>query len=100
MEEINKKYEEISQGIFPFVGTNRVTILKRGYYKKKRSKYRGITKILDKKTNKEKVILMGYYYVDDDYIVIPDNLDLTVNKTSLLKAVIHKNAILTKKLLV
>lgn len=70
-EKLNDFYESISVGIFPFISKNRVTILKQGLYKKLNSKYHGVTMRNDK-TDTVRCYLMGYYFVPENYLIVPD----------------------------
>ena len=79
IEDLNRKFEFKSVGVFPFINlnSNTYTILKKGYYKKHNAKYRGLSFIYDKNFKKFKAILIGYFYVPEDYIIVPENLQLS-----------------------
>lgn len=77
LEEFNQKISDSSVGVYPFVGKHRVTTLKRGFYKKDKANYRGISMIWDREKNKLKAMLIGYYFIDKDTIIVPDDLELT-----------------------
>jgi hypothetical protein len=81
---INCEYASKAQDFFPFISKVRITILKEGYYKKQKSNYRGLGVVYDPSQRKSKVILLGYYYVDKNYVVVPDGLEITPNKKVLI----------------
>jgi len=69
---LNANFNTLSQGrIYPFIGKNRITVLEKGLYQKKNATYRGIGVTKDDITGKDKTILMGYYNVPEDMIIIP-----------------------------
>jgi hypothetical protein len=75
IKSINNFYELKSDGkIFPFIDKNKITEIKKGYHKKKRSKHYGLTLIYDNLLEEYKTILMGYYYVPENYLIVPDNI--------------------------
>lgn len=70
---INASFASQSLGFYPFISNNRLTILKKGFYKKLKSNYRGVSVVTDKITGNKKVILMGYYYIPDNMVIVPKN---------------------------
>jgi len=98
IEKINEKYSEKALGFYPFIGNNWVTVLKKGFYKKKEANYRGISMIYDKEQNKKKVLLIGYYYVPENYVIAPDELIMTEGREKLINRKIKEGYILTKKI--
>jgi len=81
---LNERYAEESVGIFPFISKNRVTILDQGFHQKKVAKYRGVSFIYDTKEERHKALLIGYYYVPKNYIIVPEGLTLTEGKKKLV----------------
>lgn len=81
---LNERYEKESVGIFPFISKNRVTILDKGFHQKKVAKYRGVSFIYDTKHGTHKTLLIGYYYVPKNYIVVPEGLTLSEGKKKLV----------------
>lgn len=81
---INAEYNNKAPDFFPFISKQRITVLKGGFYKKQNSNYRGLGVVFDKQFNKQKVILLGYYFVDKDYVIIPENLEMTEGKNKLV----------------
>lgn len=73
LEQINEKYEHLSQGkIFPRIDNKKIIILEKGFYKKHKANYRGLSFIYDRTLEKQKAILIGYYYVPENIIIISD----------------------------
>ena len=85
LEKMNARYEEKSKGIFPFISKNRITVLPKGFHQKKIAKYRGVSFIYDSKQEKHKALLIGYYYVPKDYIIVPEGLTITEGKKKLIQ---------------
>ncbi len=82
---INSRYEQLSEGVYPFISRGRVTVLKKGFYKKDKSNYRGISYMYNELLEEGKVILMGYIHVPNNYIIIPVGLEMTEGKRKLIK---------------
>lgn len=89
-DEINDMYREKAIDVFPFINKQRITILEKGYYTKKKSIYRGISYIYDDFNNEYKTLLLGYYYVPEDYIIVFDELDITPGKQDLIDKHVKK----------
>lgn len=84
---INAEYNSESGGkVYPFISNTRITVLKKGLYQKKNSNYRGIGIIKDSITGKDKTVLMGYYNVSYDMVIIPLDFELD----SSIKALISR----------
>ena len=84
-KEMNDHYKEIAEdNPFPFIGTNRIIILKKGLYSKKTANYRGISYIKDPDTGKYKAVLLGYYDVPGNYIIVPPQLEINNSKQNLI----------------
>tara|TARA_R110002012_G_scaffold287830_1_gene480377 strand:- start:1571 stop:1963 length:393 start_codon:yes stop_codon:yes gene_type:complete len=97
-EEINDHYRNISEeNCFPFVGDNYITILKKGLYAKKKANYRGVSYIRDPDSGKYKAVLLGYYEVNDDYIVVPPELTINESKQTLIDKYLGKGYKLVTK---
>ena len=85
INEINQRYEELAKDrVYPFISKNRVTILAEGFYQKKEAEYRGVSMIYDRKNQKQKAILIGYFHVPENIIVIPDGLVINDSKRKLV----------------
>jgi len=87
---INCEFASKVKDFFPFISKLRITILKKGYYKKQKSNYRGLGIVYDKHQREEKAILLGYYFVDKNYVVIPEGLEITPKKQDLINSYITK----------
>ena len=82
---INSRYEQLSEGVYPFISRGRVTVLKKGFYKKDKSNYRGVSYMYNQALEESKVILMGYIHVPNNYIIIPIGLEMTEGKRKLIQ---------------
>lgn len=89
-DDINNLYEEKAIGVYPFINKNRITILEKGYYTKKKAAYRGISYVYDEQSEKYKSLLLGYYYVPEDYIIVPTDLEMTEGKVNLVDTYLKK----------
>lgn len=87
IQEINENYEKISLGTYPFVSKTRITILKKGFYRKDKANYRGVSMIYDKEQKRNKALLIGYFYVPEDVVVVPDEIIVT---EGLRRLITHK----------
>ena len=88
-KKLNNKYNDDTYPEFPYISQNRVTLLKKGLYKKHGAKYRGVTAVFDPKTLEYTFPLYGMYYVPEDIIIVPPTLKLNENKTSFLNAALR-----------
>jgi len=83
---INADFASKSEGrIYPFISNNRITVLEKGLYKKMNSNYNGIGVTKDQITKKDKVVLMGYYNVPDNMLIIPTELVLSHSQKDLVE---------------
>ena len=96
-EEINSQYETKANKVFPFIGKNRVVILEKGLYTKKVANYRGISYIHDPQTNNYKTILIGYYNVPDNYVIVPEGMEISEGKQALINKYANKGYIVVDK---
>jgi hypothetical protein len=87
-DNLNEFYDKISVGTFPFISKSRVTLLQQGLYKKLNSNYHGVT--MRNYNDKISCYLMGYYYVPENYIVVP-NMELNDKHLKLIKDYIKKS---------
>lgn len=85
-EKINEKYNDDTYPEFPYISDKRITLLKKGLYRKHNAKYRGVTAVFDKETEEFKFPLYGMYYIPEDLVIVPDDLELTAIKQKLLDA--------------
>lgn len=85
-KKMNEKYNDDTYPEFPYISKNRVTLLKKGLYKKHGAKYRGVTAVYDEDSGEFTFPLYGMYRVPEDIIIVPPGLNLNENKTSFLNA--------------
>jgi hypothetical protein len=86
--EINKKYNDNTYPVFPFISKTKITPLKKGLYRKHNTKFRGITAVFNPETNEYEYPLYGMYYVPEDIVVVPDELELNNSKKAFLQSII------------
>ena len=84
IEELNKQYLDCAEGDYPFMSRYRITALKSGYYTKLKANYRGLTYLFDANTRENKALLIGFYYVPEDYIVVPKEVEMTKGKQAFI----------------
>lgn len=85
LERLNKRYADLAGGrIYPFICKDRITILDKGFYLKEKANYRGISFVFDKSQEKYKALLIGYFYVPKNMIIIPKNLTIKGAQRSLI----------------
>ena len=85
-KKLNGKYNDDTYPEFPYISTNKVTLLKKGLYKKYKAKYRGVTAVFNKERGEFEYPLYGMYYVPEDLIILPENLKLNENKKAFFNA--------------
>jgi len=87
-KELNQKYNGDVYPMFPYISERRITLLKRGLYRKHGAKYRGVTAVFDKDSGEFKFPLYGMYHVPEDLVIVPEGLKLKENKKAFLNAAI------------
>lgn len=87
-KKLNSKYNDDTYPSYPFIPENRVTLLKKGLYKKHGAKYRGVTAVYNEETEEFTFPLYGMYYVPDDIVIVPPGLKLNEAKASFFNAAI------------
>ena len=90
IEELNRVYEEKAVGVFPFISRHRVTPLRKGYYTKDKANYRGLTYQYDKIQEMNKTLLIGFYFVPENYIIVPEGMIITKGKQKIIDSYIDK----------
>jgi len=85
LEKINKHYNDICGDIYPFICKNRVTILKSGFYKKMNGDYYGLSAVYNVHEDKHMAVLINYVYVPQNYLIIPESLEMNEKKEELIK---------------
>jgi len=84
-QRIDEEHAKMARGVFPFISKSRITILSEGFYRKYSAKYYGLTMMYDKQYEKTRAIMLGYYYIPDNYIILPSKTVLTDKKMKLLE---------------
>lgn len=84
--ELNEKYNDDTYPIFPFIGKNKITLLKQGFYRKHKAKFRGITAVFNPELKEYEFPLYGMYHIDEDIVIVPEELEINENKQALLHA--------------
>ena len=97
LEELNATFDEKAVGIYPFVSKHRVNILQKGFHKKDKANYRGVSMMYDNDQAKLKVLLIGYYDVPEDYVIVPEGLEITPGKQKLIDSYTKKGFTLLTK---
>ncbi len=85
-KKLNAQFNDDTYQEFPYISKNKVTLLRKGLYRKHGAKYRGVTAVYNEETTEFTYPLYGMYYVEEDIIIVPAELNLNENKTSLLNA--------------
>jgi hypothetical protein len=84
--KLNQKYNDETYPIFPYIAKNRITVIGEGLYRKKNAKFRGITAIYNKESGEYEYPLYGMYYIPEDIIIVPEEMEMTPNKEAFLEA--------------
>ncbi len=90
LEELNASFAEKSVGTYPFISRHRVNVLKKGIHQKDKANYRGVSMMYDGDQARVKVLLIGYYNVPENYIVVPEGLEITPGKQRLIDVHVGK----------
>ncbi len=91
IEEMNESYtsravnREGKPRVFPFLSKHRVNVLEKGYYLKNKANYRGLTYVYDKTQQENKTLLIGFYYVPEDMVIVTNEVEITDGKQSLIE---------------
>lgn len=88
-KKLNEKYNDDTYPEYPYISKNRVTLLKKGLYRKHGAKYRGVTAVFDEKTGEFTFPLYGMYRVPEDIIIVPEGLQLNDSKSAFLEAALR-----------
>lgn len=86
--DINFKYTDPNAEwpIFPFISNNRITALRAGLYKKLKASYYGITAKYDLRRGEYIFPLYGFYWIEEDIVIVPNEMELNISKQKLLDA--------------
>jgi len=88
-EKLNEKYNDETYPEFPYIAPYRITLLKKGLYRKKNAKYRGVTAVYDKEQKKFRFFLYGMYNIPEDIVIVPDGIEMTEKKQEYLDAALQ-----------
>jgi hypothetical protein len=88
-KNINAKFNDDTYPEYPYISGKRITLLKKGLYRKHNADYRGVTAVYDKEEKTYRYPLYGMYYIPEDIIIVPEGLDLSEGKLSLLNAAVE-----------
>lgn len=88
LAEVNKKYNDDTYPVFPFISKTKITPLKKGLYRKHNTKFRGITAVFNTDTNEYEFPLYGMYFVPSDIVIVPPELELNDSKKAFLESVL------------
>ena len=89
LDEINSKYNDDTYPVFPFISKTKITLLPKGLYKKDRANFRGITAVFNEQSGQYEYPLYGMYYIEDDLVIVPDEVELNSGKQTFLEATIQ-----------
>lgn len=89
LDEINAKYNDETYPLFPFIHKNRITILRKGLYRKHKANFRGITAIYNDTTGQYEYPLYGMYQIEEDMVIVPEGMEINANKQTFLEATIN-----------
>lgn len=84
LENVNAKYNDETYPIFPFIAQDKVTILKKGLYRKLNANFRGVTAVFDKEAGEYKFPLYGMYNIEQDMVIVPPGTELTEGRNSMI----------------
>lgn len=84
-EQLNAKYNDDTYPVFPFISKTRITLLPAGLYRKHRANYRGITATFNSESGEYEFPLFGMYYIEDDLVIVPEEMEMTESKEKFLK---------------
>lgn len=88
--QLNEQFNDDTYPIFPFIAKNRITPLKAGFYRKHKANFRGVTAVYNNEEKEYEYPLYGMYYIPDDIVIVPDDMEMNGNKEAFLNA--HLNA--------
>jgi len=88
-KKLNEKYNDETYEEFPYIAPYKITLLRKGLYRKKNAKYRGITAVYDKEEKKFRFFLYGMYNIPEDIVIVPDGIEMTEKKQEFLDAAIQ-----------
>lgn len=87
-EQLNTKYNDDTYPIFPFISKNRITLLSQGFYRKHKANFRGVTAVFNADLEEYEFPLYGMYYIEEDLVIVPNEMEMNDNKEAFLKAAV------------
>lgn len=90
LEKLNSKYNDDTYPIFPFVSKERITPILKGYYRKNKAKFRGVTATYNKQTEEYEFPLYGIYIIEKNIVIVPKDLELTPKMKKFLDLLLSK----------
>lgn len=87
-EQLNEKYNDETYPIFPFISKNRITLLSKGFYRKHKANFRGVTAVFNPDLEEYEFPLYGMYYIPEDIVIVPEDIDMNENKKAFLTAAV------------
>jgi hypothetical protein len=96
-KKMNEQYNDDTYPEFPYISKNRITVLQKGLYRKHGATYRGITAVYDEEAGKFKFPLYGMYYVPQDLVIVPDELEWNDAKRTFYHATITAGFLKTNR---
>jgi hypothetical protein len=85
LDLINQQYLDQAIDVYPFISKNRVTVLRKGLYTKKKTDYRGVSFRYNTGKERYTAILVGFYNVPKNYVIVPEGLTVTEGKRKLIQ---------------
>ena len=85
-DQLNEKYNDDTYPIFPFIAKDRITVLQKGFYRKNKAKFRGVTAIYNNETKEYEYPLYGMYHIKENLVIVPPEMEMTERKQKLLEA--------------
>jgi hypothetical protein len=86
LNDINNKYNDDTYPIFPFISKTRITLLPKGLYRKDKANFRGVTAVYNETTEEYEFPLYGMYYIEEDLVIVPPELDMSAGRSTFLEA--------------
>ena len=87
-DDVNKKYNDETFPVFPYIDKEKVTLLSRGLYRKHKAKYRGVTAVYNEEKNKFEFPLYGMYKVEENLVIVPEGANFDGTKSAILNSAI------------
>ena len=89
LNELNEKYNDETYPLFPFISKTRITLLPKGLYRKHKANFRGITAVFNEETKEYEFPLYGMYFVEEDMVIVPPDMEMNANKQTFLQATLQ-----------